>query len=188
VISSHSGNDTKTGIFIRPKKLSKQPEAEAAVEVKSSAELTHSISSTPAAAGPAADASTLRHVPEPLSEPGDQQPENDLRAPSPKLSGPSQSVDNVILIAHRPIELPQGLALSTLKARLNGSKVKGQYLTPDEMYFFTKSWRPYRSLGECTFLSFSSHFVVFADDSLKGAIISGGCRKVSRRYFGVPLE
>ena len=141
MISSHNGNETKTGISINPKKLSKQPETAAVVDAKSS-------TSNLTAADLVAEESTLRPVPEPLKDSGSQQAENALRTHSPTLRKSSQNANDVIRSAHRPIELPQGLTLPTLKARLNGSKVKGQYLTPDEMYFLTRSWRPYRSLGE----------------------------------------
>ena len=116
------------------------------MEAKSSAGLEGSVPPT-AVARPAADASTLCPVPEPLRKSDGIDAKDAARTPSPGES--SQNVANMTPTAHRPIELPPGLTLSTLKARLNGSKVKGQYLTPDEMHFFTKSWRPYRSLGEC---------------------------------------
>jgi len=117
VISSHDGNDSKSGIPIHPRKLAAQP-------------------------------GTMETVPPPV--PDSDEAEGALPTSSASLGQPSQKA-NVIPTANRPIELPPGLTLSTLKARLNGSKVKGQYLTPDEMYFLTKSWRPYRSLG-CYYL------------------------------------
>ncbi|KAG8826434.1 hypothetical protein FRB91_007479 [Serendipita sp. 411] len=43
---------------------------------------------------------------------------------------------------------PPGLTVATLKSRLNGkNKVKGALLTPEEMEWFTESWKPYRSIG-----------------------------------------
>ncbi|KAF9268857.1 DNA glycosylase [Marasmius fiardii PR-910] len=47
-----------------------------------------------------------------------------------------------------PSPLPEGLSVSVLKSRLEGKKkVKGAFLTPNEMEELTESWRPYRSLG-----------------------------------------
>ncbi|WVF71319.1 hypothetical protein IAT40_006122 [Kwoniella sp. CBS 6097] len=47
-----------------------------------------------------------------------------------------------------PPPLPADLSVETLRARLNGKKVKtGMYLTPDEMIRLTEPWRPFRSLG-----------------------------------------
>lgn len=43
--------------------------------------------------------------------------------------------------------LPPGLSLATLRHRATGNKVKGQYLTPDEMRLLTEAWEPYRSVG-----------------------------------------
>ncbi|KAG7098518.1 hypothetical protein E1B28_000462 [Marasmius oreades] len=47
-----------------------------------------------------------------------------------------------------PPPLPEGLSASVLKTRLEGKKkIKGAFLTPNEMEELTESWKPYRSLG-----------------------------------------
>lgn len=46
-----------------------------------------------------------------------------------------------------PPKLPEGLSVSILKSRLEGKKVKGAILTPNEMEALTEGWKPYRSLG-----------------------------------------
>ncbi|KAF8345818.1 DNA glycosylase [Amanita rubescens] len=46
----------------------------------------------------------------------------------------------------QPQLLPSGLSVSILKSRLKGKKVKGAFLTPQEMEELTKDWKPYRSL------------------------------------------
>ncbi|KAK0461119.1 DNA glycosylase [Desarmillaria tabescens] len=47
-----------------------------------------------------------------------------------------------------PEPLPEGLAVTALKARLDGKKkIKGALLTPAEMEGLTESWKPYRSLA-----------------------------------------
>jgi len=44
--------------------------------------------------------------------------------------------------------LPEGLTVAVLKSRLDSKKkVKGAFLTPQEMESLTDGWRPYRSLG-----------------------------------------
>lgn len=43
--------------------------------------------------------------------------------------------------------LPEGLTLATLRSRAGGNKVKGQYLTPDEMRKLAAGWAPYRSIA-----------------------------------------
>ncbi|KAJ8596603.1 DNA glycosylase [Rhizopogon salebrosus TDB-379] len=43
--------------------------------------------------------------------------------------------------------LPDALSVPILKARLEGKKIKGAFLTPKEMEDLTASWAPYRSLG-----------------------------------------
>lgn len=43
--------------------------------------------------------------------------------------------------------LPEGLSVAVLKSRLSGKKVKGAFLTPQEMEVLAEPWRPYRSLG-----------------------------------------
>ncbi|KAF8320701.1 DNA glycosylase, partial [Clavulina sp. PMI_390] len=129
VISSHTGTSAKAGISISAKKLKKQPQTAAAVVAPGA-----SVPPTPAVAE---DASTLPPIPDVLNADSAATPLRDITKPE------AQS-----LVADRPIELPPTLTLTVLKARLNGSKVKGQYLTPEEMYFLTRAWRPYRSLGE----------------------------------------
>lgn len=113
---------------IHPKKLTRQPKAEAAVEPDA---LTPVL---------AADASALPPIPGVLDAATANDEIVEEQSASPVKWGG--------LIANRPVELPPNLTLATLKARMNGSKVKGQYLTPEEMHFFTRSWRPYRSLGK----------------------------------------
>ncbi|KAF9227445.1 DNA glycosylase [Gyrodon lividus] len=43
--------------------------------------------------------------------------------------------------------LPEGLTHGTLKSRLDGKKIKGAFLTPQEMEALTQEWVPYRSLA-----------------------------------------
>lgn len=45
------------------------------------------------------------------------------------------------------VSLPAGLSVSVLKSRLDGKKVKGAFLSPQEMTDLTETWKPYRSLG-----------------------------------------
>jgi DNA-3-methyladenine glycosylase II len=47
-----------------------------------------------------------------------------------------------------PHALPDGLTVSILKGRLEGKKIKGAFLTPEEMESLTEGWQPYRSVGE----------------------------------------
>jgi len=49
--------------------------------------------------------------------------------------------------SNAPPKLPEGLSVSILKSRLEGKKVKGAILTPNEMDALTEGWKPYRSLG-----------------------------------------
>ncbi|KAF8629674.1 hypothetical protein AX17_005612 [Amanita inopinata Kibby_2008] len=44
--------------------------------------------------------------------------------------------------------LPVGLSIPVLESRLAGRKVKGAFLTPQEMRALSQSWKPYRSLGQ----------------------------------------
>ncbi|TFK44684.1 DNA glycosylase [Crucibulum laeve] len=47
-----------------------------------------------------------------------------------------------------PPALPKGLTIAELKSRLDGKKkIKGAFLTPQEMTDLTESWKPYRSIG-----------------------------------------
>jgi DNA-3-methyladenine glycosylase II len=69
-------------------------------------------------------------------------------APAPKASS-SKQPDGTPLVPTKPVPLPEGITLETLKARANGKKAKGGcYLLPGEMEALTASWKPYRSLGE----------------------------------------
>ncbi|KIJ67702.1 hypothetical protein HYDPIDRAFT_107169 [Hydnomerulius pinastri MD-312] len=43
--------------------------------------------------------------------------------------------------------LPEGLTSAVLKSRLDGKKVKGAFLTPQEMEVLAQDWVPYRSLA-----------------------------------------
>ncbi|TFL04734.1 DNA glycosylase [Pterulicium gracile] len=43
--------------------------------------------------------------------------------------------------------LPAGITVELLKSRLQGKKVKGAFLTPQEMEDLTEPWKPYRSIG-----------------------------------------
>lgn len=46
------------------------------------------------------------------------------------------------------LPLPEGLTVATLKSRLEGKKkIRGAFLTPQEMAALTEHWKPYRSLG-----------------------------------------
>ncbi|KDR75915.1 hypothetical protein GALMADRAFT_140495 [Galerina marginata CBS 339.88] len=45
------------------------------------------------------------------------------------------------------IPLPSGVDIPLLQGRLNGKKIKGAFLTPQEMEALTECWKPYRSLG-----------------------------------------
>ncbi|KAH7888820.1 DNA glycosylase [Phlebopus sp. FC_14] len=74
--------------------------------------------------------------------------------PVPSLPKPfTPSIDKVI--AGHPNSnlkgwtktLPDGLTSGILKSRLDGKKVKGAFLTPQEMEVLTEDWVPYRSLG-----------------------------------------
>lgn len=145
VISSHTGTSPKEGITIAPqKKLRKQPKEAAVVEPDAP---------TPPTPVPAADASALPPLPNPLAA-GESEDDPLLSTLDRQLQAqvsqipPGAEGHSGGLIADHPIEPPPGVTLSALKARLNGSKIKGQYLTPEEMHFLTRSWRPYRSLGE----------------------------------------
>jgi DNA-3-methyladenine glycosylase II len=40
-----------------------------------------------------------------------------------------------------------GVTLATLRSRREGKKIKGAYLTPEEMRSLAKSWEPYRSIA-----------------------------------------
>lgn len=139
VISSHTGTSAKAGIAILPKKIKKQSKATAAVEPD-----------LPAPPPPAlvADTTALPPIPDPLFAATATAGAESQASSSPGATLADSKETPRGLIADHSIELPPGLTLSTLKARLNGSKVKGQYLTPEEMYFLTRPWRPYRSLGE----------------------------------------
>ncbi|KAG6845398.1 hypothetical protein H0H87_009745 [Tephrocybe sp. NHM501043] len=54
-----------------------------------------------------------------------------------------------------PVPLPVGLSVDVLKTRLTGkNKIKGAFLTPKEMEDLTEHWKPYRSLGKWTPISF----------------------------------
>ncbi|KAH7108367.1 DNA glycosylase [Auriculariales sp. MPI-PUGE-AT-0066] len=47
-----------------------------------------------------------------------------------------------------PFKLPEGLSLTTLRARASGkAKIKGAILSPTEMEALTEGWKPYRSIG-----------------------------------------
>jgi len=48
----------------------------------------------------------------------------------------------------KPTPLPSGIDVPLLKSRLDGKKkIKGAFLTPQEMAALTECWKPYRSLG-----------------------------------------
>lgn len=58
------------------------------------------------------------------------------------------SINRVLTAPVMPYPLPPGVTIANLRARLNGkNKIKGAYLTPQEMEHFTESWKPYRSIG-----------------------------------------
>ncbi|KIK01450.1 hypothetical protein K443DRAFT_678456 [Laccaria amethystina LaAM-08-1] len=47
-----------------------------------------------------------------------------------------------------PVPLPEGITVAMLKSRLEGKKkIKGAFLTPQEMAALTECWKPFRSLG-----------------------------------------
>ncbi|KAF7288642.1 DNA-3-methyladenine glycosidase [Mycena chlorophos] len=47
-----------------------------------------------------------------------------------------------------PQALPAGLTVAEMKSRLDGKKkIKGAFLTPEQMTELTESWRPYRSIA-----------------------------------------
>ncbi|KAF8906555.1 DNA glycosylase [Gymnopilus junonius] len=50
-------------------------------------------------------------------------------------------------IGGKPDPLPAGIEIGLLKGRLDGKKIKGAFLTPQEMVALTECWKPYRSLG-----------------------------------------
>lgn len=141
VISSHTGENPTISAKkpLKPKsKKEKKPKASEAVQQQEEED------SQDASAVPAPDASGLPPVPDVLDTGTNGNGET-----SQAFVDGTVSSDGVK--ARKPIELPPGMTLATLKARLNGAKVKGNYLTPDEMTFLTHSWRPYRSLG-CFYL------------------------------------
>ncbi len=59
--------------------------------------------------------------------------------------GPIQMKGATAVVPDVPAD--SGLTLATLRSRRDGKKVKGAYLTPDEMQSLAATWQPYRSIA-----------------------------------------
>ncbi|KAJ3532123.1 hypothetical protein NMY22_g7873 [Coprinellus aureogranulatus] len=79
--------------------------------------------------------------------------------------------------------LPAGLSVSVLKGRLDGKKVKGAFLTPQEMTDLTESWKPYRSL-----VDWMSEFCVHTKPFDRGTAQDGKGAALHRFMNGAPFQ
>lgn len=119
MISSHTGeNPTISAKKPSKSKKEKKPKASEAVQQQEEED------SQDAQAVPAPDASGLPPVPDVLDTNG----ETSVESTAPKES---DTVKISQAQARKPIELPPGMTVATLKARLNGAKVKYiMFMTP----------------------------------------------------------
>ncbi|KAF8973291.1 DNA glycosylase [Flammula alnicola] len=59
-----------------------------------------------------------------------------------------KTLNQAAISGQTPVPLPSGIDVGLLKARLAGkNKIKGAFLTPQEITALTECWKPYRSIG-----------------------------------------